>query len=58
MGIFYLHYLALHVLEVYVYPCLPESLLLNCMKAVVITGACAAVTIAARRIPLVKYMFQ
>lgn len=58
MGIFYLHYLVLHVLEVYVYPCLPESLLLNCMKAIAITALCALITAGAKKVPLVKRLFQ
>lgn len=56
MGIYYLHYIVLAVANILIYPLIKGyySLSLNCIKTILVTIICLALTVILRKIPVIK----
>lgn len=60
MGIYYLHFLFLGVLNITLFPIwhIQGSLLVNLIKTLFISTACSAITIICRKIPVIRIFFK
>lgn len=60
MGIYYLHFLILGILNITVFTTvhIPASAMMNILKALILASGCSAVTFVCRRIPVLKMFFQ